>query len=282
MKGHLLERRIRDEVVLAPTSRVLVLNGVPLTYELDAWIALLDAGTDAALSHESCLARWGLPGFALRPIHVTAGRSSSRFEADAVLHRSHLWPAHHRLVVNGLPMATPTRALFDVINAGTVHPLKIERTVNTAWARRLTSGQMLADMADEWCERGRRGSKWVHAYLETHPIDWEPPASNLETRFCRLIVDAGMPEPKRQVNVGNDNAWIGRIDMLDPEVPLVGEIDSDTFHLAPLDAGSDQVRDDDLTAAGFAVERFTEFQVWHQPDVVVRRSRAARYRVRKQ
>lgn len=277
MAGHRLERRIRNGTVLAPTSRVLVLEGAPATYELDAWIALTEAGDDAALSHDSCLALWGLPGFARYPIHVSTSRSVTRFELhEPVLHRTRFWPAHHRLVVNGLPMATPTRALFDVINADEMHPLKIERTVNTAWAKGLTSGLLLAKMAKEWCERGRTGSKWVHEYLDTHPVDWEPPASNLESRFSHLIVEAGMPEPKRQRNLGDDHSWIGRVDMLDPELPLVAEISSDRFHLAPMDAAADATRFSRLEKAGFVVVEFKEFEVWHRGDDVVERWRQAR------
>lgn len=281
MTGHLLRRRIRDGIILAPTSKVLVLNGVPSTYELDAWVGLIEAGEDSAISHEGCLDWWGLPGFSRWPIDVTTGRAVSQFGLDAVtLHRSHLWPARHRIEVNGLRVATPTRAIFDVLNAGEVHLLKLERTINTAWARGLTSGRLLNEMAQEWCERGRRGSTWIHEYLDTHPIDWEPPASNLEARFSRVIVEAGMPEPKRQRNLGDDHSWIGRVDMVDPELPLIAEINSDRFHIAPLDAKADELRYKKLRSAGFEVEPFTEFEVWHRRDVVIDRWRAARRRVR--
>jgi very-short-patch-repair endonuclease len=131
-------------------------------------------------------------------------------------------------------------------------------------------------MAEQWCARGRRGSAFIHAYLEQHPIAWQPPASNLEDRFRRLITDAGLPEPRRQVNLGDLTTWIGRVDFLDPEVPLVGEIDSDLFHIAPLDAESDEAREARLEAAGFVVKRFKESDVWYHGREVVERWREAR------
>ncbi len=182
------------------------------------------------------------------------------------------------MLLNEVPSVTPTRALFDLANDGETAARKLERAINNAWARGLTSGELLAAMADEWCERGRRGSAFFREYLERHPIDWQPPESNLEARFVELIVGAGMPEPKRQRNLGDVVSWIGRVDMLDPELPLVGEIDSDLFHTAPLDVESDAARDERLTDAGFEVARFTEFEVWHQATVVIERWRDKRRR----
>jgi very-short-patch-repair endonuclease len=185
------------------------------------------------------------------------------------------------MLLNEMPSVTPTRALFDLANEGQTHPSRLERAINNAWVRRLTSGELLATMADEWCERGRRGSAFFREYLKSHPVDWQPPESNLERRFVELIVNAGMPEPKRQRNLGDDVTWIGRVDMLDPELPLIGEIDSDLFHTAPLDVAADSVRAERLSDAGFEVVRFSEFEVWHQGSVVVERWRKERLRARR-
>jgi hypothetical protein len=277
MTRHVLARRLRDGVLVAWGPRVLVLAGAPPTFARDAWIALIDAGDGAALSQDTALSQWGVPGFGARPIHVTRDRRrpSSFTAPGAVVHRSHLWPTSHRLLLNDIPATIPTRALFDIANGGDMHPMKIERAINNAWARGLTSGRELAAVADEWCERGRRGSTFVREYVERHPIEWEPPASNVEGRFFELIVDAGMPAPVRQANVGGAR-WIGRVDVRDPALPVIGEIDSDLFHTAPLDVAADAKRDEELTAAGFVVVRFTEFEVWHRRDVVVDRWREAR------
>ena len=282
LSGRLLARRLRDEVWSSPTPRVLVLTGSAPTFEREAWIGLHDAGGSAGLSHDTLLALCGLPGFDVRPIHISCPRGRSALAAEGVvLHRPRLWPTNHRMLLNEMPCVTPTRALFDLANEGALHPLRLERAINSAWARRLTSGELLAAMADEWCERGRRGSAFFHEYLKGHPIDWQPPESNLEARFAELVVAAGFPEPKRQRNLGDDVSWIGRVDMLDPEVPLVGEIDSDLFHTAPLDVESDAARDERLNDAGFEVEHFKEFEVWHRASTVIDRWREARRRAKR-
>ena len=178
-------------------------------------------------------------------------------------------------------MYVPDRALFDLAHLRGIHPHRLERAVNSAWADRLTSRKQLVRMEAEWCEQGRRGSAFMHEYLAGRPVGWEPPASRLEGRFIDLIVDAGMPAPRSQANVGDDESWIGRVDCRDPDFPkLLAEIDSDRFHIAPLDAASDAKRDDRLVAAGFRIVRFNEFDVWHRPNEVVARWREARSRMR--
>lgn len=281
LAGRLLTRRLRDGVWSARTPRVLVLTGSAPGFDQDAWIGLLDAGPDSALSHDTLLALCRIPGFDLRPIHVSSPRGrNAKAPEGVILHQPRLWPVDHRMLLNEMPAVTPTRALFDAANDGQMREPQLERAVNNAWVRGFTSGELLAKMADDWCERGRRGSAFFRAYLETHPIDWQPPESNLEGRFVDLIVGAGMPEPKRQRNLGDQVSWIGRVDMLDPELPLVGEIDSDLFHTAPLDVASDAERDEKLKAAGFEVEHFKEFEVWHRRSVVIERWQRARMRAR--
>jgi very-short-patch-repair endonuclease len=260
---------------------VLLLTSAPTTFDRDAWVGLYEGGPTAAITTDSALACWGVPGFSQRPIHIGHERNRTTASLEGVVwHESRFWPDDHRMLLNGMPIVTPTRALFDLANANDVNPQRVERAINNAWARRLTSGELLQKMLDEWCKRGRRGSAFLREYLAARPIDWQTPESNLERRFVELIVKAGMPEPKRQRNIGDDASWIGRIDMCDPELPLLGEIDSDLFHTAPLDASADAERDDRLTAAGFRVERFPERQIWYEPGTVVERWRRARHETR--
>ncbi len=192
-----------------------------------------------------------------------------------IWHRPTFLPPHHLAVVNGLVVTTPARTLADLGNLGTMHPMRMSRAIESAWSAGLVTRRHLEVMADEWCERGRRGSAFLHEYLESRPVDWIPPASNLAGRFIRLIVEAGLPEPRSEVNVGVDR-WLGRVDCLDPELPLIAEIDSDRYHVAPIDADADAQRDQDMREAGFTVVRFREFDVWHRPHDVVERWRSAR------
>ena len=275
--GDVRTRRVKGGQWSMPSPRVLVLEGSPATFERDAWIGIFAGGPGAALTHDAVLARFNVPGFSERPIHVSHNRPQLIAPVQGVIfHRSRLWPVEHRLLLNDMPVATPTRALFDVANEGEIHPKRLERAINNAWARGLTSGELLEQMATDWCRRGREGSTVMREYLSGHPIDWQPPESNLEARFKHVVTEAGFPEPIRQRNVGDTASWIGRVDVIDPKLPLIGEVDSDLFHTAPLDQESDAERDERLKAAGFHVERFKEREVWYDKAAVIERWRKGR------
>ncbi len=282
--SHALDRRVACGSWQFRTPIVVVSAGAPPSRELDAQVALLDSGPGSALTKATAAAFYDAPGFAVEPIHVSRprGRASCRRRPPEGVewHHPRFLPAHHLLVVNGLLMTNPTRTIADVGGMSDVSAKRAERLINTFWASGLTSRPELETMADEWCERGRPGSAFLHEYLATRPVSWVPPASNLAGRFIDVIKSAGMPEPRSEVNVGSQTQWLGRVDCLDPELPLIAEINSTRFHVAPLDVAHDKARSGRISRAGFEVVDFDEFEVWHQRDVVVERWRRARSEVR--
>jgi hypothetical protein len=265
------------------TSRVIVSAAAPESFEQSMSVALLDAGRGAALSHPTATNIYGVAGFTESPIHVTRPRRNAHTPpTDVAWHHPRLLPPGHVLVVNGLRVTTPARMVADLAGLRGVHAKKVERIADSTWAAGLLRLDELERMREEWCERGRRGSVWLREYLESKPANWTPPASNLARRFIELIKAAGLPEPRSEVNIGNDSTWIGRVDCLDPELPLIAEIDSDRFHVAPTDQASDARRDINLGNAGFHVIRFAEQEVWYDGPGTVRRWREKRNVVRRQ
>jgi hypothetical protein len=264
------------------TSRVIVSASAPESFEQQLSIARLDAGPGAALSHPTATNVYDLSGFTQSPIHVSRPRRNAHTPPEGVKwHHPRLLPAHHILVVNGLPVTSPARMVADLAGLRGVHAEKARRIADSAWAAGLVTRSHLERMAEEWCERGRRGSTWLKEYLESRPADWTAPASNVARRFVELIKQAGMPEPRSEVNVGSDVSWLGRVDCLDPELPLIAEIDSDRFHVAPLDQEADAHRDIEMGAAKFHVIRFTEQEVWYDGPGTVLRWRNKRNEVRR-
>jgi hypothetical protein len=264
------------------TPRVVVSTSSTDSFERRVTVARLDAGCLAGLSHESVAAFYGVAGFELEPITMSRARKSRRTSTEAITwHHPRYLPRHHLLMVNGLVVTTPARMIADLANLPYMSDQRLERIADNTWGARLLNRAHLVTMADEWCERGRRGSTFLHRYLESRPIDWQPAASNVARRFIQLIKEAGMPEPRSEVNVGDAVRWLGRVDCLDPELPLVAEIDSDRWHTAPLDVAADEQRQRGIENGGFEVETFREHEVWHQPRSVIDRWRAARLRVRR-
>jgi very-short-patch-repair endonuclease len=249
------------------TGTVLELVGSPPTDKQYALACVLDLAEGSALSHDSSVATWGVPGFALRPVHVVGVRERGRRSAHlARVHQPRIWLPHHVYEVDGIPVVSPTLALFQI--AGLHHPARVERALDNALAMGLTSPRRLHIALAQLQRRGRPGIALMRELLRVRGDDYRPPASGLEARFQRLAANIGVHELERQVDIGDDDGWIGRIDFRHRELPLLVEIDSDRFHTSLLDRASDATRDERLRRAGFVVLRFTEFQVWHRPHEV--------------
>lgn len=256
------------------TSRVLRLVGGRRSFEQLCMIAVLHTG--GSLCGESTLALCGVPGYRRRaPVRVVVRRGQG-YEGfpGAVVSEVRSLPAHHLMLINGIRSVTPTRAIYDL--AARHHWEKVHRAIKNTWRRKWTSGGLLHQMGPEWLGRGRAGTVAMRHLLEITPLDYRLPDSNLEDRVCSVLEDAGFPRPKRQVNAGNDSRRIGRVDIKDPELPLLGEVDSEMFHFEPIDGDDDAARDADFDDAGFDLVRFKESEIWHDPALCVERWRAAR------
>lgn len=262
----------------ALTPRVLRLNGTPATSRQRLHAAVLDGGAGAVLSHHSAAALWEIPGYRFRELHISRRRGGTRRPVRlAVVHEPILLPAEHVTVSDGIPVTTPARTVFDL--AGCVHPYRLERTLDNAWSRRLLDGAQTARVLDVLAKRGRTGTVAIRELLKTRGPDYIPPDSGLEGRFEEVLRRAGLPSMRRQVDVGSDR-WIGRVDFVDRELPIIVQIDSSLFHGSLLDQERDAAQTADLEAGGFEVVRLTDFEVWYEADLVGEKVRAARSRVR--
>ena len=61
---------------------------------------------------------------------------------------------------------------------------------------------VLHRLLEEIGRRGRPGTALMRAVLEDRPPGYVPAESGLESRFARLLVEAGEPALARQVDVG--------------------------------------------------------------------------------
>jgi very-short-patch-repair endonuclease len=95
----------------------------------------------------------------------------------------------------------------------------------------------------------------------------------LEARALEVIRSAGLPEPVRQLDIGDANGWVGRVDLAYPDRRLVIEVDSDIHHSTLVDRRADELRDHRLRSAGWTVARITEVEL-ARPGSVADRLRA--------
>ncbi len=258
-----MAKRCRSTDWEAVTPRVLRLVGSVATFEQRCMAATLDAGPRAAVSHHAAVRLWQLPGFVGDEIHTSRPRGGTRRPTDlSVLHEPRALPVSHLTARDAIPLTTAARTVFDL--AGAVHPGRLERALDNALARRLTTIAALERITADLAKHGRPGSTLMRTLLAERGAGYVAPDSGLEGRFLWLLRSNGLPEPERQVDVGGDR-WVGRVDFAYRDRRLLIEIDSDIHHTTKLDREADCRRDTELTAAGFRVVRITDGQVWFRP-----------------
>lgn len=270
-----LQSRTRRGLWLPVTDRVLIVSGSPSTDLQRVMIGLLDAGEDAVASNTTAAALWDVPGFDLSTVHVTVPRIGPRpDDSAATVHSSTRLPAHHLTTLHGIPVMKPTRLAFDL--SGRLRYERWERVVELLWSRRLTSGPLLADMLTELEGRGRPRITVVRSFLDDRGRDYRPPDSGVELRFEQILRENGMRPMRRQIEVGDEERWLGCIDYCDDDRPFLLQIDSDLYHAALIDRRKDEAQNEALIAAGFVVRRITGTDVFHRVSHVLRTVRDGR------
>jgi hypothetical protein len=225
--------------------------------------ALIHGGPEAALSHTTALAVWGVRTLA-RPLHLTVDQGVKRAGAiDLVVHRRLRFdPESTQCVVRGgLLVTTLPRAVMD---SWPLLPPVERRPFVLDLANR---GLVTADRLDEaLAERpniaGRRGLRQtidliadgVRSELEAHGV------LNV-FRHRSLPPSVGQyPVQLAGRRIKLDRAW--------PEAKLAIELDGAMHHTSPKDRRRDLARDRELAAHGWVVLRFTYADVLGDPDGV--------------
>lgn len=265
-------RRLTGSGWSRENAQTMRLVGAPRTEAQLALAAVWAHGEFAALSAESAAAWWQVPGFELEPLHVLRRKDATSRGGDR-RHESRELPTHHIQVHRGVPVTTPARTVFDL--AGCCHPKRVERALDTMWARHLIDAVSLGDIVAELARRGRCGSTLMRELLAQRDREYRAVESGLERRFVQIIESAGEEPFERQVVLGDQHGPIGRVDFLDRPRRLVVETDSDLYHSSPSDRANDARRDGRLREAGFDVVRIGEAEL-EQPHRVLARIRLAR------
>ncbi len=246
---HRLEAN-RWEEVAAGVYRLL---GAPTTPRQRLLAAILACGPRAVASHRSAAWLLGIPGFGSDTVELTVPGLMVPRRAHAFrLHRTSRLPPAHVRAIDEIPCTSAARTLFD--NCGCVHPQRAERALDNALARRIVTVAALWRVLDDLSAPGRAGSALMRRLLEERGGRYVAPESELEARLLELVQRHRLPTPERQVDLGDTDGWIGRVDFLfRPNV--VVEVDGRLGHTSLLDRQSDDERDRRLRASGRTVVR---------------------------
>ena len=226
--------------------------------------AVLAAGRDAVLSHQSAGYLWGLIDEPVGAAHVTLTSGSCRKPTIAGHHSRSLPPAD-RTVRWGIPVTTVARTMIDLADAG--DDADLEQMLAEARVMKLvTEGQLRQALRRS---RGRRGAGRIREVLDrAHGPSLT--RSEAERRFLALVRAARLPEPRVNTLVGGFE-----VDFYWPVDALVVEIDGFAFHSSRRSFERDRVRDAALTGRGIRVMRVTWRQLSEEPEAVVARLAAA-------
>lgn len=132
----------------------------PGTPREDLYIAWLQAGPDAVVSHDSALDVYGLSDVLPSEIHLTLPRTSSRRRTGIRMHTTPLDPAEVT-ARDGLPITTVARTVVDVIRAGTSTE-HVARAIDEALTRGMVTE---ADLQAQAATRGGRVAQVISKAL---------------------------------------------------------------------------------------------------------------------
>jgi very-short-patch-repair endonuclease len=217
---------------------------------------VLASGDDAALSHGSAAALWGI-GPEGRLIEITVrNRVWSRLSGAKGRARPTL-PDDDLTIHRGIPVTTVPRTILDQA-ATPISDGSLERLVNEADAARWIDLDLPA--LRRYCDLrgGEVGIRRLRSLLD--PETFRLSDSELERLFRPLALAAGLPQPLTKTVV---NGY--EVDFYWPDFGLVVEADSLRYHRNPIKQSRDLLRDQVHTAAGLTTLRFSHWQVAHEP-----------------
>jgi predicted transcriptional regulator of viral defense system len=215
------------------------------------WMAaVLACGDGAVLSHRSAAALWTIRPTSRADVELTT--PTQLRPRDGLLPHCAVLPADEVTTLDGIPVTTAARTLFDLAAVLTRRPL--ERALDEAEVLRL-------DGPAELLRRhpGHRGAATLRALL----LDGRAPAptrSELEERFLALVDEAGLPRPETNAIVEGYE-----VDAVWREARLIVELDGYATHGTRKAFERDRIRDRTLLARGWRPIRLTSRQLAADP-----------------
>ena len=265
----------RGELVATEQPDVYRAPSAPITLEQGVMAAVLACGDGAVASHTTGAAVLTVPGYRLDPrfaSHITVPHDRHPRAAKAIIHYSRALPSHHLAPKSIIPVTGVARTLFDL--GRLLDKPTVERALDSALAADLVTVTTLDRVLRDLAGPGRAGTKTMRELLEERGAGFVVTRSRLEKRFLQICSEHDLPTPRREIDLGTDEAWNGRVEFVfDPGV--LAEIDGRRWHTALLDQLADEDRDNTFRAAGFIVLRFRYRVLRDRPVAVAKQVRAA-------
>ena len=232
-----LEARLRSGRWQRVLPRVYATHSGQVTLDELLTAALLYAGPDAALSHETAAMLHRMP-FAARTVHVTLPNDRRvGAQPGLTIHYSRRWEAADRTMVRGLACTTAARTVLDLVACARTAGDAAAIIVDAVGSRRTTSDRIRA--------LARRTPPFRHGavLLEVITEAADGAHSPLELRHALVCRQHALPVGNRQ----RREVLGGRIcymdDLLEPPYDIVTELDGVGGHSSAREQFRDMDRD---------------------------------------
>jgi very-short-patch-repair endonuclease len=234
---------------------VFVVAGAPATPHQRLLAAVLACGEGAVASHWSAAWLWGLAD----ELHlcVTVPKNRGPRPPGVTVSRRDL---ERPVIRKGIPVTSPLRTVVDLDD-----PIFVEQAIDRGVAIRLFTVAAVEAELERLAGSRRPGVGALRWALERRLAHESRPASVLESRMARLLRAAGLPPAATEYPVCDGQY---RVDFAWPEVRLAVEVDGYRHHSSWDAFRGDRSRQNDLTAAGWTVLRFTWDDMCHRPGEV--------------
>lgn len=222
---------------------VYAVGHVPRDARACACGAVLACGDDAALSHASAAALWGVGKWPPAP-EVTSPRQVRRPGIRS--HQSRTLAAHDVRAHHSIRVTTPVRTVLDL--QPRLADAQLVRLVNAL----RVAGHLRSGAFAELCDESRR----VDRLLGTPgaEVPQRPTRSWLEDAFRRFTDRHDLPMPVTSAVLPHNGR---EVDALYPEQRLIIEVDSWQHHSSRASFERDRLKDADALARGYNTLRIT-------------------------
>ena len=229
------------------------------------WMAaVLTCGDGAVLSHESAALLWGILRREPRTIHISVPAPSKPVREGIEVHRRSVLDERRDVTTHkGIPVTTITTTLVDIAPAKS--RFELEAAINEADILQLTTPPRLRNELPAY--RGYPGVAILCATLDYHAFRLQ--RSDLERLFLRIVKASGLPLPETRTYVNGFE-----VDFYWPELGVVVEADSLTYHRTAAKQARDYLRDQTHTVAGLVTLRFSHAQIAFEARYVERTLKA--------
>lgn len=212
---------------------------------------------------------FGFAGFDKSPIEISTTRNLRDTPSGIVVHRIVAAPKSDIVVVRGIRSSDPVRTFIDLTSKAEAEAIEI--ALDDALRRRLVTLPRLQWRLRTIGVNGKRGAALLADLLEERRPASPAAEGPLETRFVRLLKQAGLPIPEKQFEIRDDGKFVARVDFAYPSHKLVIELDGFAHHSGRLSFEKDRERRNWLEVLDWRVINVTDRQMrYGQPTLIER------------